>query len=91
MSRKLKRRLVWLSIVALGLFGPILLMSLCTGWNEGTMAVQSCRPDWPVLRDLANIFYAFLLMAAFMAGLPLLIYVALCVLFAFVAARVLVR
>lgn len=77
--------------MALCLGGPVLVMSLCSGWNEGSMAVQSCRPDWAVLHELANAFYAFTLVAAFMAGVPVLIYFVICGVVAFVVARLLVR
>lgn len=91
MSKGLKRWGIWGGLMVLCLGGPVLVMSLCSGWNEGSMAVQSCRPDWPVLHDLANTFYAFILVAAFMAGIPLLLYIVICMIVAFVVARILVR
>jgi hypothetical protein len=54
---------------------PILGMMNCSGWNEGSMTVESCLIDAPLFRDYANLYYNFMLFSALMGGIPIIIYV----------------
>ena len=86
MSRRRVFWLVFLSSLIVFVAGPILVMMSCTGWNAGSMAVQSCTPDFAFIRALADGFYGFMLVASFALGLPILIYLFLIWLFSFIAA-----
>jgi uncharacterized membrane protein len=54
---------------------PILGIKNCPGWNEGSMAVHSCIIDGNIFREYADLYYAFLLLSAFLMGIPVIIYV----------------
>ena len=71
-----RRRLFWLLYLAamllcIGL--PIYAMNACSGWNEGSMQVARCSPNWASLHELAEGGYAFMLLASFTGGIPILI------------------
>lgn len=69
------RTLIAFAIVfGAGIGLPVLALFNCSGWNEGSMQVATCIIDTPGLRDWSEILYGFLLLASFMAGIPLLIY-----------------
>jgi hypothetical protein len=69
------RTLIAFAIVfGAGIGLPVLALFNCSGWNEGSMRVATCIVDTPALRDWAEILYGFLLLASFMGGIPLLIY-----------------
>lgn len=71
------RTLIAFAIVfGAGIGLPVLALFNCSGWNEGSMRVATCIVDTPALREWAEILYGFLLLASFLAGIPLLIYLA---------------
>lgn len=74
MSYRWKRRGLTLAFFILSIAVPILFMSICSGWNEGSMKVAECTPNWMIIQSVANSFYAFMLVASFMMGIPILIY-----------------
>jgi hypothetical protein len=55
-------------------------MSNCSGWNEGSMLVQSCYIDNSLTRSLAELVYGLVFMAVLMIGIPLLVYLLLVIL-----------
>lgn len=91
MSGKLVRRLTFWAVMVFGVLAPFLVASACSGWNEGSMQVASCSPDWPFLYGWANVVYGMLLLSAFTVGIPILIYLAVLWLIAFAASRVAAR
>ncbi|MEJ5217486.1 hypothetical protein WG622_04490 [Cognatishimia sp. D5M38] len=66
-------------------------MSRCSGWNEGSMQVAACSPDWGWLAEMANSLYAFVLVASFMGGIPILIYLIIVLILSWILARVIIR
>ncbi len=58
---------------------PILGMMNCSGWNEGSMVVESCIIDGTIFRAYADFYYGWLLISAFMAGAPILIFIGIVV------------
>ena len=74
-----QRRLIVLSVAIALLLGPVVIMGNCSGFNEGSMKVAACTVDFPLARDLADLFWGILLISAFMIGLPIFAYVAACV------------
>ncbi|MGR3813602.1 MAG: hypothetical protein ACU0AU_05880 [Cognatishimia activa] len=66
-------------------------MSRCSGWNEGSMQVAACSPDWAWLAEMANSLYAFVLVASFMGGIPILIYLVIVLILSWILARVVIR
>jgi len=72
---KLQRRLLVASVAAIFLLGPVAIMGNCSGWNEGSMQVASCVVDVAPLRHLADLLYGWVLLSAFLLGLPILVYV----------------
>lgn len=76
MTRKALRRWTMLVFFLLFVVAPIWGMMNCEGWNEGTMAVTVCDVDTPFLRGYAEAYLGFVLMAAFMGGIPIAIYLA---------------
>ena len=55
------------------------------------MAVEVCSPNWAWLSDIANSLYAFVLAASFMAGIPILIFLFIVSILAWILARLLIR
>ena len=74
------RRTVTASICFYGVILPILAMWQCSGWNEGSMEVESCFIDTSVTRGFANFLYGIVLVSAFAGCVPCCIYG--CLLFA---------
>ncbi|QTN35980.1 hypothetical protein [Cognatishimia activa] len=91
MSYKWKRRGVFLAFLFLSFAVPIWIMSRCSGWNEGSMQVAACSPDWIWLAEMANSLYAFVLVASFMGGIPILIYLVIVLILSWILARVIIR
>jgi len=75
----LQRRLIVLTFVLTWLLGPLLIMGNCSGWNEGSMTVASCVVDVRLARDLADLLYGVVLISAFFLGIPILAYLAACI------------
>ena len=46
----------------------------CSGWSTIDGKVSSCIIDGEVFREFANACYGFILLSAFMLGLPLILY-----------------
>ena len=73
----------WLRVLLAGCVGavlvggPLLLILNCSGYNEGTGVVTSCHVDTPLARELASDIDTLLVIMAFVAELPLLVYFAL--------------
>ena len=74
-----QRRLIVLSVAIALLLGPVVIMGNCSGFNEGSMKVAACAVDFPLARALADIVWGIVLISAFMIGLPILAYVAACI------------
>lgn len=47
----------------------------CSGWNEGSMKVNSCVVDFSPLRTYANYYYGFIVISAFLGFLPIIVYI----------------
>jgi len=77
-----KRKVLAFFIYFVGLVLPVLAMLNCSGWDEGSMQVQSCVIDSDFIRAYANFYYALLLFSAFMVLIPLIIYVGVIILIA---------
>jgi len=75
-----QRQLIVLSAAIILFLGPILIMGNCSGWNEGSMKVANCAVDFPLARDFADFFYGIVLFSAFLVGLPILVYLLICIL-----------
>lgn len=55
---------------------PLLAMENCgSGWDEGSMEVSSCFVGISIFREFANLCYSGLLISAFLAFIPLIIYI----------------
>ena len=87
MTPREKRRLFAAIVCAIAILVPALIMSSCGGWNEGTMAVQSCSPEWPWLYEASNLLYGVLLVSVFILGLPIILYLVVIWLIASLVAR----
>lgn len=74
-----QRQLIVLSVAIVLLLGPIVIMGNCSGFNEGSMKVETCAVDFPLARGLADMLWGVVLLSAFILGLPVLAYVAVCV------------
>lgn len=66
---------------------PALAMFNCTGWHEGSMAVSACAVDLEFLRDMANGAYAVVMIATFMGGVPVVIYLGVLIMVARLTCR----
>ena len=73
-----QRQLIVLSAAIVLLLGPIVIMGNCSGFNEGSMKVAACTVDFPLARALADLLWGIVLLSAFLIGLPILAYVAAC-------------
>lgn len=60
---------------------PILGTLNCSGWNEGTMSVKKCLIPGKIFVDYANYVYEWLLISAFLAFIPVVLYVAAVIFF----------
>lgn len=86
---KWKRRAIVIFVGAAMICAPFLLMVNCSGWNAGSMRVQSCTLNFPFAEDLANFAYGLMLLASFGLGIPLLIYFGFVVLLSITLNRIL--
>lgn len=77
-----KRKILALCIYFIGLILPILGVLNCSGWDEGSMQVQSCYIDSEFIRSYANFYYALLIYSAFIMLIPIIIYIGIIVLIA---------
>lgn len=59
----------------------------CDGFNEGTMKVSNCFIGFSAFEEYANVVFGFLLVSAFILGIPILIYVGAVVLVTEIIAR----
>lgn len=65
-------RIAWYGLV----FGlPVLFMANCSGWDTGSMAVDSCIIDTQGLRALSNMVWGTIFASVFLLCLPLVAYV----------------
>lgn len=70
-----KIKIIRLTIYSLAFLLPLLAMQNCSGWNEGSMEVSTCMVDISILREFASFCYNILLISAFLAFIPLILYV----------------
>lgn len=54
---------------------PIFSILTCSGWNEGSMSVSHCLINCQIMEEFANLMYGTLLISAFLAGIPIFIYI----------------
>jgi len=54
---------------------PILAMLNCEGFNEGSMAVETCFIDSDLIRGYANFYYGWLVISSFVLFIPIIIYI----------------
>lgn len=80
MNKWIRLFLIIASVISVFIILPILIMSNCSGWNEGSMLVQSCYIDNSLTRSLAELVYGLVFMAVLMIGIPLLVYLLLVIL-----------
>ena len=90
---KLQRRLIVLSVAVVLLLGPVVLMGNCSlpRWSMGFMPVTSCAVDLPLTRYLADSLYGIVSLSAFLLGVPILAYLAACLIGLLVLRRSLRR
>ncbi|WP_020681020.1 hypothetical protein [Marinobacterium rhizophilum] len=84
MSTKAKIR--WI-LYGVGFLLPMLALFGCDGFNEGSMKVSSCFIGFSAFEDFANAVYGFVLVSAFMLGIPILLYIGAVVLVTEIMAR----
>jgi hypothetical protein len=70
---------ITLSIYFIAFALPILGMMNCSGWDEGSMTVESCMIDGAIFRAYADFYYGWLLISAFMVGAPILLFIGIVV------------
>ena len=75
MENSRKTKIIRVIMYSLTILVPLLAMENCSGWDEGSMEVSSCFIDILIFREFANFCYSLLLISAFLAFIPLLIYI----------------
>ena len=75
MENSRKTKIIRVIMYSLTILVPLLAMENCSGWDEGSMEVSSCFVDISIFREFANLCYSLLLISAFLAFIPLLIYI----------------
>jgi hypothetical protein len=70
-----KTKIIRVIMYSLTILVPLLAMENCSGWNEGSMEVSTCFIDILIFREFANLCYSGFLISAFLAFIPLLIYI----------------
>jgi hypothetical protein len=66
-------RFIWYGL-AFGL--PLLFMLNCSGWDTGSMHVDSCLIDLPGLREISNNLWGLLFASVFLLCIPFILYLA---------------
>jgi len=75
MENNRKTKIIRVIMYSLTILVPLLAMENCSGWNEGSMEVSTCYVDISIFREFANLCYSGLLISAFLAFIPLIIYI----------------
>ena len=75
MENSRKTKIIRVIMYSLRILVPLLAMENCSGWDESSMDVSSCFVDISIFREFANLCYSLLLISAFLAFIPLLIYI----------------
>ena len=64
-----------LAIYFVGIILPILAMYNCSGFNEGSMAVDHCVVDHILIRKYASFWYGVVTISSFMFMIPIVVYI----------------
>ena len=75
MENNRKTKIIRVIMYSLTILVPLLAMENCSGWDEGSMEVSSCFVDISIFREFASFCYNILLISAFLAFIPLILYV----------------
>ena len=75
MENSRKTKIIRVIMYSLTILVPLLAMENCSGWDEGSMEVSTCFVDISIFREFANLCYSLLLISAFLAFIPLIIYI----------------
>lgn len=70
-----KKVLIVITAFFIGIVLPILGMYNCSGFNTGTMSVQSCIIDNALLRSYANFYSGWVIMSSYVLFVPIFAYI----------------
>ena len=70
----MKAKIFGISVLFIAFVLPFIGMKNCSGYDEGSMQVESCVIESPVLKNYAEFYYDLVLLTAF-TGFPGIIYI----------------